>query len=78
MDTNKTCENYAKCPVFNGVLMGMEMTAKHYKTKYCEAGPEGWEQCKRYLVKRRTGECPPDLLPNALKPVEEIIAGMKL
>lgn len=78
MEINNTCENYARCPVFNGVLLWMEMTAKHYKTKYCEAGPEGWEQCKRYQVKKKTGVCPPDLLPNAIKSVEEIIAGLKL
>ena len=74
--TDQTCANYEKCPVFNGILEGKEITSKSYKQKYCNAGTAGWNSCKRYQVKEKTGQCPPNLLPNSLKTVDEIIAGM--
>jgi hypothetical protein len=76
MGMNQTCEHYATCPVFNGILQGMETTVKIYKRQYCEAGPEGWHKCKRYQVKQKTGICPPDLLPNSIKTLEQIITAM--
>ncbi len=70
------CKNFEKCPIYSGVLVGKETTAKNYKKVYCEAGTEGWSQCKRYLVKEKIGKCPPDLLPNSFKSVEDIISSM--
>ena len=70
------CKNYEKCPIYSGVLVDKETTAKGYKNRYCEAGEAGWLQCKRYIVKEKAGKCPPDLLPNAFKSVDEIIASM--
>lgn len=70
------CKNYEKCPIYTGILVGKDMTAKRYKTIYCEAGLEGWLNCKRYLVKEKMGRVPPDLLPNSFKSVEEIISTM--
>lgn len=72
----ETCKNYEKCPIFNGTLKGMEMTTKNYQSQYCNAGPSGWNNCKRYLVKEKTGKCPPNLLPNSLKTIEQIIESM--
>ena len=68
----KTCQNYEKCPIYSGVLKDMSFTSGAYKQTYCDAGSQGWNQCKRYQVKARTGKCPPDLLPNSKKTVEEI------
>jgi hypothetical protein len=70
------CKNYEKCPIYTGLLTGKDTTAKGYKSHYCEAGEEGWLKCKRYLVKEKAGKCPPDLLPNAFKSVDDIIASM--
>lgn len=75
METN-VCKNYKACPIFTGSLQGKEITSKGYKKQYCEAGEEGWLKCKRYQVKQKTGKCPPDLLPNSFKSVEDIIASI--
>ena len=72
------CKNYEKCPIYSGVLVGKDTTAKSYKRIYCEAGEEGWNKCKRYQVKERTGKCPPDLLPNSFKDIETVIKDMNL
>ncbi|MBN1185255.1 MAG: hypothetical protein JXB49_23420 [Bacteroidales bacterium] len=71
-----TCKNYETCPIFTGRLLDKEITAKSYKAQYCNAGPAGWNNCKRYQVKEKTGKCPPDLLPNSMKSIEEIIQNM--
>jgi hypothetical protein len=75
---NSTCANYTACPVFNGILEGKEITSKSYRSRYCNAGKEGWESCKRYQVKQASGKCPPTLLPNSAKTIEEIIAVMNM
>jgi hypothetical protein len=72
------CMNFEKCPIYSGVLVGKDATAKGYKKKFCEAGEEGWNKCKRFMVKARTGKCPPDLLPNSFKDIEEIIREMNI
>jgi hypothetical protein len=72
------CKNFEKCPIYSGILTGKDTTAKGYKNRYCEAGKDGWNKCKRYLVKEQTGKCPPDLLPNSFKDVETIIREMNL
>jgi len=71
------CKNYKTCPIFTGALQGKEVTSKGYKSQYCEAGESGLTKCKRFLVKEKSGKCPPDLLPNSFKSVEEIIAAMQ-
>ncbi len=73
-----TCKNYEKCPIYNSILVGKEFTAKGYKARYCEAGEAGWNNCKRFQVKERTGKCPADLLPNSFKDIETIIKEMSL
>lgn len=70
------CKNYEKCPIYTGILKGRDATAGVYKQNYCEAGETGWLKCKRYLVKEKTGKCPPELLPNATKSLDEIISSM--
>ncbi len=70
------CINFEKCPIYSGILVGKEITAKGYKKQFCEAGEDGWLKCKRYLVKERAGKCPPDLLPNSHKSVDEIVASL--
>ncbi len=72
------CANSAKCPIFNGVLQGKEITSKSYRNRYCEAGSPGWESCKRFVVKNKFGVCPPDLLPNSLLTLDEIAAKYNL
>jgi hypothetical protein len=68
-----SCKNSAKCPIYSGVLKGLDFTTSAYRQKYCDGGSTGWSQCRRYQVKERTGKCPENILPNSLKTVEQII-----
>jgi hypothetical protein len=72
----QVCKNFEKCPIYNGILKDKEATSSGYKRQYCEAGEKGWSACKRYLVKGKTGKCPPNLLPNSMLSVDDIIANM--
>jgi hypothetical protein len=74
----KTCKNYEKCPIYNGILKDREVTSKVFRIQYCDAGERGWNNCKRYQVKEKTGKCPPDLMPNSEKNVEQIVAEMSI
>jgi hypothetical protein len=68
------CPNSAKCPIFNGILSGREMTSKAYRTQFCEGGEDKWKSCKRFMTKQQCGSCPADLLPNSSMSVEQIAA----
>jgi hypothetical protein len=70
------CPNTPKCPIFSGILKGTEYT-ETYKRLYCEGGVDGRERCRRFQVSQLTGMCPPEILPNSSKTVEEIIQKMK-
>ncbi len=70
------CPKTEKCPIFNGILKGTEYT-ETYRKLYCEAGEEGRTRCRRFQVSKEVGMCPPDILPNSSKTVEEIVAKMK-
>jgi len=73
---SEICPKTLTCPIFNGILKGTEYTAV-YKKLYCEAGEEGRNRCRRFQIATLVGKCPPDVLPNASKTAEEIIAEMK-
>jgi len=51
----------------------MTYTSNAYRQLYCDAGRKGWNNCRRFQVKLRTGKCPENILPNSLKSVEDII-----
>ncbi len=68
----KTCPNAEKCPIFNGILKDKVITAKGYRSKFCDAGMEQYTTCKRYQTKERFGSCPADLLPNSFMTLEQI------
>ncbi|HBH48168.1 MAG TPA: hypothetical protein DDX98_05985 [Bacteroidales bacterium] len=70
------CPNTPKCPIFNGILEGTQYTST-YKRLYCEAGKAGREKCMRYKVATAVGKCPPKVLPNSTKSMEEIISDMR-
>ncbi len=72
------CPNYEKCPIFNGILTGKEMTSQAYRKMYCELGKDKWSTCKRYMMKQNYGSCPPDLLPNSTYSIEQIAAKYNL
>jgi hypothetical protein len=72
----KTCPKTPACPIFNGILKGTEYKEIYIKL-YCEAGEAGRKKCRRFQVAARAGKCPPNILPNSSKSVEEIIADMK-
>ena len=70
------CPNYEKCPIYLGILKGKTLTSKAYVQFFCDS--ENHVTCKRYLVKEATGVCPPNILPNSVLTVEEIIAEYNL
>lgn len=70
------CPNYEKCPIYNGILKGKDLTSKAYVQFFCDS--ENHPKCKRYMIKQATGVCPPDLLPNSVLSVEEIISQYNL
>jgi hypothetical protein len=70
------CPKTLACPIFNGILKGTEYT-EVYKRLYCEAGEAGRNKCRRYQVALKAGTCPPNVLPNATKSVNEIVAEMQ-
>jgi hypothetical protein len=69
------CPKTPACPIFNGILKGTEFTDV-YKKQYCEAGEAGRQRCRRFQVAARIGKCPPNILPNSTKTVEQIIEEM--
>ena len=73
LNPEKSCQNAAKCPIYSGVLKSMTHTASAYRQLYCDAGSTGWNNCRRFQVKMRTGKCPENILPNSLKSVDDII-----
>jgi len=70
------CPKTPACPIFNGILKGTEYT-EVYKKQYCEAGEVGRKRCRRFQVAAVAGKCPPNVLPNSTKTVEQIVDEMK-
>lgn len=75
MDTNN-CPKTPACPIFNGILKGTEYT-EVYQKQYCLAGEDGRKKCRRFQVATVTGKCPPNVLPNSSKTVDQIVTEMK-
>lgn len=77
MEENKTCEKSEKCPIYDGVLKSNNILTSSYKSVYCNNGIDGKNKCKRFQVSKITGSCPPNLLPNHILSVDEIISKIK-
>jgi hypothetical protein len=69
----QTCPKVSKCPIFINNVLTLESAAVAYKSLYCEAGEAKYKSCKRFIVSNMIGSCPPSVLPNCSKSVEEII-----
>lgn len=67
---SQSCPSLSTCPIYSGILQGKSMTSKAYRQFFCEAD---FTTCKRFQVKKATGKCPADLLPNSTLSVESII-----
>lgn len=70
------CPKTPKCPIFNGILRGSEYS-ETYRNLYCKAGIEGRMKCRRFQVSEKVGKCPPGVLPNSSKTVDQIIEEMR-
>lgn len=68
-----TCPKVEKCPIFVNNVLTIENAAVAYKSLYCEAGEAKFKSCKRFIVSNKVGSCPPDVLPNCSRTIEEII-----
>lgn len=66
------CSKLEKCPIYMGILKDKVITSKAYRRFYCES--DNHVNCKRYLVSEAVGKCPPNLLPNYTRSVDEIIS----
>ena len=75
---NKTCPKVEKCPIFINNVLTIENAAVAYKTLYCEAGEERFKTCKRFIVANAVGSCPPGVMPNSCKSVEEIVGKIRV
>jgi hypothetical protein len=74
-----TCKLFAKCPIHSGVLQHVTTASANYSRKFCTAGEAGWLKCKRFQVNEQSGGmCPPDILPNSKRKVEDIISEMNM
>lgn len=74
---SQICPKAANCPIFTGVLKESGF-GNTYKQLYCENGEKGRNTCKRFQVASKVGKCPPNLLPNSIKSVDEIVSEMKI
>jgi len=70
------CPKTPACPIFNGVLKDSDFSDT-YRKQYCTNGEEGRLKCRRFQVATKVGKCPPNILPNSLKSVDEIVDEMK-
>ncbi len=73
---NIKCPIYEKCPIYLGILKGKTITSKAYVQFFCDS--DHHIKCKKYIVKEATGVCPPNILPNSVLSVDEIIADYNL
>ena len=71
------CPKVEKCPIFINNVLTVENAAVAYKVLYCEAGAAKYNTCKRFIVSNKTGSCPPEVMPNCSKTVDEILENMK-
>ena len=56
----------------------MEGSSQIYKDLYCNAGPERFETCKRYIASEKAGKpAPKNIIPNSELSIEEIIKKTK-
>jgi hypothetical protein len=70
------CPKIEKCTIFTNNVIIIENALQAYKTWYCKAGEAKYKTCKRYIVSNALGGCPPSLMPNSSKSVDEIKANM--
>lgn len=66
------CEFFEKCPFFNDTMASMPSLAEMMKDKYCR---DDFKSCARYQVRITGKTAPPDLYPNQVVRVKEILAG---
>jgi len=69
----KTCPKVEKCPIFINNVLVLETAKVAYKSLYCEAGQQKYSSCKRFIIANMIGSCPPSVMPNSSRTVEEII-----
>jgi hypothetical protein len=67
------CELIEKCMFFNDTMANMPGTAASFKRQYCR---EDSSSCARYRAFKALGreKVPPDLFPNQVDKVDQIIA----
>lgn len=68
-----TCPKVEKCPIFINNVLTVENAEVAYRKLYCEAGQAKYSSCKRFIVSNKAGSCPPDVMPNCSKTIEEIL-----
>lgn len=67
------CKYSERCPIYNGILRSRKMTIQAYMDSFCNAGEENWSKCKRFQIAEIYGSCPPEILPNDRRNIDDII-----
>jgi len=67
----KHCIKYNSCPIFKGVNRINKEDIEEYEQIYCKS--DKWCECKRYLVYKKVGYCPADILPDSALSIHKII-----
>lgn len=71
---NQNCSNYSTCKLVttDDLILSREKKIS-YMNKYCTAGKNEWETCKRFTTKAALGFCPDFVLPDSDLSLNEII-----
>lgn len=72
--TEKSCPNFNSCRLVNLQEFATgEVSRDEYLESYCVDGPQDWERCKRFQIKKMMGFCPDFVLPDSTFTFDEII-----
>jgi len=68
------CPNKPNCQVFTveGFVSSPEMQ-EAFAMIYCDAVPDGWKSCRRFITKNELHLCPDFVLPDSKLTTDEIL-----
>ncbi|MBN2776714.1 MAG: hypothetical protein JXR36_03685 [Bacteroidales bacterium] len=79
MSEDNTCPKFTKCPIFQGGSSATPQSEEVYRQLFCNAGPDKYKSCKRFMVSEATGKpVPRNIMPNSFLSVDDIVNVMKL
>ncbi|MFH2096711.1 MAG: hypothetical protein ABIJ16_13460 [Bacteroidota bacterium] len=68
------CPNFENCKLVKvDGFVSDSLKLEFYLLMYCKSSDFNWNNCKRYLTKKRWHLCPDFVMPDTMLSVEEII-----